>query len=444
MSATLHPPVRHTGADPGRRRVLAGLLGLPVVAGGGLTGCRAEQVAPAEEGPVELSVFWWGTDRRAELTEQALRLYSDRNPGVRFRVTWQGRDGYYERIATQAVGGNAPDLFQIDDSVLTEYARRRILLDLTGYAADGRLDTTGLPDGLVRYGQVEGRTMAVAAGQNSAALVYNRALLRRLGQPEPTSAMSYQDYVTWAAEVTRASDGRVAGTMDPCGDHRALWLWLRSQGIEFYQGRKIGFDTDQLIDWFELWQRARALRATPSAALVQQANSGQLERQLVVTGHSAASFAWSNQLPELQRYSRDELGMVSAPGPLGAQWARASMYWAAFQGTRHPAVVVDVLNFLTVDADAGRILGYDRGLNPHLDIRRLVEPTIQDATIRRAATVELDVAERFGAAPPPPPPGHARVSRLLATAAENVQSGRLTIRNATWRFMATAAAALAA
>lgn len=444
MSAVPYPPIRRAGADPGRRRVLAGLLALPVVTLGGPAGCQAEQVAPTEEGPIVLSVFWWGSARRAQLTEQALRLYSDRNPGITFRVTWQGLDGYYERLATQAVGGNVPDLFQIDDTFLTEYARREILLDLSRYVADRRLDLSGLPEGLVRYGQIEGRTMAVAAAQNSTGLVFNRDLLRRLRQPAPTSGMSYPEFLTWAARVTRASDGRIAGTMDPAGDHRALWIWLRSRGSEFYQGRKLGFELTELMDWFELWQRARAARATPSAALVQQANRGELARQLVVTGHSAASFAWSNQLAELQRLSSDELGIVSCPGPPGAQWARASMYWAGFRGTRHPDLVADVINFLTTDVAAGRVLGFERGLSPHLNIREFVAPTIRDASVRRSATFESRVADKFGTAPPPPPTGHARVRDLLVATAESVQSGRLTIRAATWRFMGQAAAALAA
>ena len=83
-----------------------------------------EQEPPAQDGPVELSVFWYGGTKRAELTERALRLYSDRNPLVTFRITWQGAGGYYDRLATQAGGGNVPDLFQIDDAMLDEYAQR--------------------------------------------------------------------------------------------------------------------------------------------------------------------------------------------------------------------------------------------------------------------------------------------------------------------------------
>jgi ABC-type glycerol-3-phosphate transport system substrate-binding protein len=438
------PPIDRLGADPGRRRLLGALIGAPLLASGGLAGCSDGTAAPAQDGPVELSVFWWGDTKRAQLTEKALRLYSQRNPRVTFRVTWQGADSYYDRLATQAAGGNVPDLIQLDDAVLTEYAQRQILLDLSEHVADHRLDLRGLPEGLVRYGTVDGRTMAVAAGQTHAAVVFNKDLLRRLRVPEPRNGMTWSEYVSWAEDVTRTSDGRVAGTMDGSGDFRALWLWLRSEGGEFYRGRQLGFGADELIGWFELWQRARGVRATPGATLVEQADSREPSRQLVVTGLTAASFAWSHQLPELQRLTKSELGLVSLPGSLGAQWARASMYWAAFRGTRHPDAVIDVINFLTTNGEAGTVLGHERGLNASLAVRRYTEGSITDPAQQRAAAFGASIAERLGPAPAPPPKGHAKVRSLLITAAESIRSGRAGTRAATTRFLAQADAALAA
>ncbi|WP_076472202.1 ABC transporter substrate-binding protein [Micromonospora avicenniae] len=430
-------------ADPGRRRVLAALLGAPLLAAGGLTGCSSgPTTAPTREGPVELSVFWWGGPERAKLTEQALRLYSERNPRVSFRVTWQGLDGYYGRLATQAGGGNVPDLIQLDDSVLTEYAEREIILDLTDHVADNRLDLRNLPEGLARYGQVEGRTMAVAAGQTAAAVIFNRDLLRDLRISEPRAEMTWEEYVDWAEQVTDASRGRVAGTMDPSGDYRALWLWLRGQGGEFYRGRQLAFGVDELIGWLELWRRARAGRATPSAALVEQADSGEPARQLVVSGLTAASFAWSHQLPELQRLTRAELGLTAFPGSLTSQWPRASMYWAVFRGSRDPETATDVINFLTTDVAAGAALGHERGLTPSQAVRRAIEGSITDPGQRRAKALGELLGSSPGSAPPPPPTGHARVRSLLVAAAESVRSGDSDIRAAASRFLAQANAAL--
>ncbi|MFG2058266.1 ABC transporter substrate-binding protein [Micromonospora sp. NPDC048930] len=437
------PPVPPAGADPTRRRLLRAVAGLPLLATGGLAGCSPDEQTRADDGPIELSVFWWGGEARAKATEKALRLYSQQHPRVRFRVTWQGLPGYYDRLAIQATGGNVPDLFQIDDTVLTEYAQREIVLDLTRYVADHRLDLRGLPENLARYGQVDDRTMAVPAAQTNAALVYNRDLLRRLAVPEPHQGMPWKDYVRWAARVTRASGSRVAGTMDPSGDYRALWLWLRGQGGELYQGRQLGFTSAELLDWFEFWEVARYDRATPSAALVELADTGEAANQLVVTGHAAASFAWSHQLPELQRLTHDELGMVALPGSPAAQWPRASMYWAGFRGTREPGVVVDVINFLTNDVAAGRILGTERGLNPSVSVRRSVTDGTTDRTEKRLVALGTDLADLMGPAPAPPPRGHARVRALLIAAAESIRGKRSGARAATSKFMAQANAALA-
>ncbi|MEU7586088.1 extracellular solute-binding protein [Micromonospora sp. NPDC049230] len=436
-------PIDRLGADPGRRRLLTALLGAPLLTSGGLAGCSDGADTSTQDGPVELSVFWWGGTRRAELTEKVLRLYSDRNPRVTFRVTWQGADGYYERLATQAAGGNVPDLIQIDDAVLTEYAQRQIILDLTDRVADHHLDLRGLPEGLIRCGTVEGRTMAVAGGQTHAAVVFNRDLLRDLKVPEPRAGMTWADYIAWAEQVTETSDGQVAGTADASGDHRALWLWLRSQGGEFYRGNQLGFGADELIAWFELWQRARTARATPGAALVEQTDSRELNRQLVVTGMTAASFAWSHQLPELQRLTKAELGVVGLPGSPGAQWARASMYWAAFRGTRHPDTVTDVINFLTTNGEAGTVLGHERGLNPSLAVRRYAEGSITDPAQQRAAAFGASLADQLGPAPAPPSKGHARVRTLLVAAAESIRAKRAGTRAATARFLSQANAALA-
>ncbi|MEV0805878.1 extracellular solute-binding protein [Micromonospora sp. NPDC050200] len=437
------PPRPRPGADPARRRLLGALLAAPAFATGGLAGCSDDTTTRVDDdGPIELSVFWWGNTRRAQATERALRLYSSRNPRVTFRVTWQAANAYYDRLATQATGGNVPDLFQVDDTMLTEYAQRGIALDLSPYAADGRLDLGGLPPGLADYGRVDGRVHGVAAAQTHAAVVYNKDLLRRLGVPAPT-IMPWGDYLAWAARVTRASGGRAAGTMDPSGDHRALWLWLRGQGGRFYQGRQLGFSSAALVDWFELWQRARTDRATPAAALVDRADGDEPARQLVVTGHTAASFAWSHQLSELQRYTSDELALAAFPGPPAAQWARASMYWAGLHGTRHPGVVADVINFLTTNVEVGRILGTERGLPADRAVRQAVTQGLGDPVVKRVAALGTTLNDLVGPAPAPPPRGHGRVRTLLAAAAQDVRSGRAGARATTSRFMAQAQGALA-
>jgi hypothetical protein len=93
----------------------------------------APNVAPIENGPVQLSVFWWGGDARAQLTHQVLALYTQKHPNVTFKETWQANSGYIDKLNTELAGDAAPDIFQLDDNMLGGVAARNQTIDLDNY-----------------------------------------------------------------------------------------------------------------------------------------------------------------------------------------------------------------------------------------------------------------------------------------------------------------------
>src|SRR3954451_5191357 len=108
----------------------------------------APQVAPMETGPVQLSVFWWGGDARAQLTHQVLALYTQKHPNVTFKETWQANAGYIDKLNTNLAANSAADIFQLDDNMLGGVAARSQTLDLTNYILAKRIDTTKLGNSL--------------------------------------------------------------------------------------------------------------------------------------------------------------------------------------------------------------------------------------------------------------------------------------------------------
>ena len=119
-----------------RRRLLAAALVLPLALAAAACGDDGDSAGGGSNDKVELSIFWWGADKRAELTEKALDLYTQKHPNVTFKKTWQANQGYYDKLATLTAGGNAPDIFQIDDNAISEYAQRGVTLDLTPYSSN--------------------------------------------------------------------------------------------------------------------------------------------------------------------------------------------------------------------------------------------------------------------------------------------------------------------
>ncbi|MFY1594388.1 ABC transporter substrate-binding protein [Micromonospora sp. WMMD737] len=444
------PPTTGTQAVPvhrtpvRRRRLIRGLLAtvvaLPLVLGAAACG-GDDEASTDPNAPVKLSVFWWGGEARAKLTEAALALYTKKHPNVTFEKTWQANQGYFDKLATLTAGGNPPDLFQIDDNYLAEYASRSTTLDLTSYKDSGDLDVSKFPKSLWQYGVVDGKLAGVASGENTQGLVYNKTLLTKNGLPEPTTGMTWEEHIAWAEQVAKKT--KVPGTQDPSADYKAFWVWLRQQGKDLYKGKELGFTAEDVTKWFDLWKGARDRGATPTPDVIHEGNATDITKQLVVTGKAGTSWVWVNQMPELKKNTKDELGVIAYPGDPSAQWARASMYWSVFKGSKHKDVAVDVINFLANDPEAVKILGTDRGLPSNLDLRRVVSDDVTDPAMKQSIQVESDLAEKFGEAPQVPLKGHSKVRAELIKAAENAQYGRISSAQAAEQFIAACKSAIA-
>lgn len=424
-----------------RRRLLAAALTLPLLLGA--AACGGDEPSGGSNEKVELSVFWWGAEKRAELTEQALALYTQKHPNVTFKKTWQGNQGYFDKLATLTAGGNAPDIFQIDDNYISEYAGRGVTLDLTPYAGDGKLDVSKFPESLRKYGEVDGKLAGVAMGENTQGLVYNKTLLTKFGLPEPKTGMSWEEFIDWAADVSKKA--KLPGTQDASAVYQALWVFLRQNGKDLYAGKELGFDEADMTKWFALWKDARAKGATPTPDVIHEGNASDVSKQLIVTGKAGTSWVWTNQMPELKKNTESELGLMAYPGDPSVQWARASLYFSAFRGSKHKDTAVDVINFLANDPEAAKILGTDRGLPPNLDIRKQVAATVTDPNMKQTIAVQDELGAKFGPNPPTvPPKGHSKVRSELVRVAEEVVYDRQTPSQAAAAYVAAAKAAIGA
>jgi multiple sugar transport system substrate-binding protein len=414
----MHPGIR-THRRRLLRRLAAAAIAVPLVLGA--AGCGDGGSGANDKG--QLSVFYWGSDARAKLTEEALDAYKAKHPNVEFQVTWQTNQGYADKLATLAAGGDVPDLFALDDNMLADFATRNVTADLTEYKG-GKIDVSKFPPSLVEYGTVDGKLVGISAGENTQGLVYNKTLLTKNRLPEPTTGQTWEQHIDWAAQV--AAKTKVPGTQDPSADYKAFWVWIRQQGKDLYSGKQLGFTEADLAAWFTLWKGARDKKATPTPDVIHEGNLTDISKQLVVTGKAATSWVWANQMPELKKNTKDELGVVAYPGDPSGQWARSSMYWSVARGSEKKDTAVDVINFLVNDQAAVNILGTDRGLPSNMDLRAAFASTVTDANMKLSIQVENDLAAKFGKAPQVPPKGHSTFRSELVKAAENVQFGRAT------------------
>ncbi|QIN81553.1 extracellular solute-binding protein [Rubrobacter tropicus] len=157
--------------------VLAGLY-----ASGLLAGC-----AGSGAGGTQMRMTWWGSTVRHERTREALKLFEKNNSGVKITPEPIGDfDEYWNKLATQASGGNAPDVIQTDYRYLTEYAGRGVLMELDEYIPD-EINLQNFDRGQIENGQIDGKTYALSFGDNAQIVAYDVARFEDAGMEPRTT-----------------------------------------------------------------------------------------------------------------------------------------------------------------------------------------------------------------------------------------------------------------
>lgn len=124
-------PLGEPTSMPSRRRFLGWAVGVP--AGLALSACSRQPSVDSSDGGDRrpIRAVWWGNEVRTTATRKAFAAFTSAT-SVAVQSEPADWGGYWDRLATQLAAKTAPDLVQMDEKYLLEYADRSALLDLTG------------------------------------------------------------------------------------------------------------------------------------------------------------------------------------------------------------------------------------------------------------------------------------------------------------------------
>jgi multiple sugar transport system substrate-binding protein len=431
----------------GRRARLA--VALTAVLALGLAACGGDDDAddPAADGteeqatgdgeePVTLRVSWWGADERHNATIAAIELFEAANPHVTIEPEFSGFDGYHDRLATQASGGNAPDVFQLDPSAVKEYAERGVLLRLDDHAGD-LLSLDAIPESVSGLGRTEEGLFSLPWGLTAPILMMRPDFLYETEAPQ--ESWTWEDFEAWASEVTEASNGDVHGTEDLGHRDDALRVWLRQRGKDFYtEDGQLGFDEGDLTEWFTMWDRMRQDGAAAPAEVTAQWD-GTPENSTMANGHTTVEFGYTSVQQGFADAANTEIEAVRPPGnsETPGDYLRPSVFLSVYADTAAPEVAVQFLDFMLNDPESGMALGATRGVPPNENTRDAIRPEVSEAAVAELDYI-ADVGERFGPPPPMPPPGAVEIINLLRRTYEEVSFDRTEPETAAAQFFAEA------
>jgi pectin-derived oligosaccharide transport system substrate-binding protein len=393
----------------------------------------------AAEGDAEIRFTWWGDTARHEKYNAIADLFENKNPGVTMIREFGGWSDYWDKLATQTAGGNAPDVQGMHLRYVANYAERGALRSLDEYVASGVIDLSNFPEGVKGAGQFNGQQLMVAQGYTVEGWAYNQAIFDRLGVPYPDFDWSWDD-LRDTLEALRAADGSsdFFPGPDASAEDSMFNVFVKQRGkLMFTADGELGLDVADAAAWFEMWEGLRNDGLVPDGATTQEYDGVPLEQSLFVTGVTAVGPIPFNQLTLFQGAvpAGETLGLSRIPtmagGKDGEELGASFLVIAATSD--HPDVAAQFINHFVNDPAAVSIFKLEQGALGSTESNAVIAPLLNPIEQRLLAAIER--AGDHIVPQPLPPAASNEVFTALTDAAQAVQFGQLSAQQAAEQFI---------
>ena len=423
-----------------RRQFLLGAGGLAAAATtGGLAACAPGSDGAGGGGGVEggattLALAWWGNPTRNKNTQAMIDAYTKANPNLKIEPQPGEGASYWDKLATQTAGGQAPDIIQMDMNFIAEYGTRGALLDLKD------VDTSKFVEGTVESGRINDTLVGINAGINTALIFANPTVFEKakMDLPDDTT-WTWDEMLEVAAEVASKA-GVPFGIADLVNSDPLFATFLRQQGKELFTPDGLAFEAAEAQAWYELMVKAQKAKAIGTPEQISEESAKPLDQDALVVGTAAMQYYNSNQLEAVSAAAGGELmEMLRGPSMTGKAtdrktWYKASMLWSASARTKNPEAAVAWINWYANSPEAGNIEKAERGIPPNSELLAAVRPNLSAAQ-ERVAKYITDIAPEVANTPIAPPPGGGTIADKMLRHGLEVLFGRASTADAAQKFV---------
>ncbi|MFF8828715.1 extracellular solute-binding protein [Streptomyces sp. NPDC015131] len=216
-----------------KKRLLACACALVTAALPGLAGCG---VLPGDEDSGSRTVTVWlmkGSVSDDFLT-RFTTAYEKEHPGVELDVTFQEWTGIGKKVTAALKSDDAPDVIEVGNTQVTQYAETGLLYDLTLESVRDLGYTEWLP-GLAAPGKVDGAQYGIPWYAANRVVIYHKDLFARAGITRPPATREQ-----WLRDTAKLDDGP-GGTQ---GIYLAGQDWYTLAGFVWDEGGELAVERD--------------------------------------------------------------------------------------------------------------------------------------------------------------------------------------------------------
>jgi multiple sugar transport system substrate-binding protein len=424
-----------------RRQFLIGAGGLAAAAttmglsacAPGSSGGSGSQGGGGEGGKTNLALAWWGNPTRNKNTQAMIDAYMKANPNV--TITGQpGEFGsYWDKLATQTAGGQAPDIIQMDMNYISEYGTRNALLDLSG------VDTSKFVEGTVDSGKINGKLVGINAGINTAVILANPKVFEKAKMEVPDDKTWTWDQMIEVGAEAASKAGVPFGVSALLNSDTLFGTFVRQHGKNLFTPDGLGFEAAEAQAWYDLLVKGVKAKAFGTPEQMTEELAKPLDQSAIVVGTAAMQYQNSNQLLAVSNAAGEKIEMLRPPSLAGKAterkgWYKASMLWSASAKTKNPEAAIAWINWFANTPDAASIDLAERGIPPNAEILAEVKSKFSPEQQVVAKFIN-DIKTEVGNTPIAPPPGGGTIAELLSRHGTDVIYGRTSSAEGAQKFV---------
>jgi ABC-type glycerol-3-phosphate transport system substrate-binding protein len=278
----------------------------------------AAQAAPATKGSGPVKVrFWYGLGGQiGEVIVGQVKKFNAAQSAVEVEaVLQQSYDGVQEKFLASLVGGDVPELVQLEIHATPQFASAGALAPLESfYASDASFNFDDLVPATLLNQRWDGKLYAMPINRSTPLLYYNKNLFKQAGLDPEKPPKSWAEFHTMSQTIAKAAggDGKTVAFL-PVSDWWMFESVVWSTGGELMSQdlKKVTFaepGTEVLQMWADMTYKEK------SARVLTGETAGELRAQELIAGRCAF---FLNSTAGLGRFIRDvkefELGTAFMP-----------------------------------------------------------------------------------------------------------------------------------
>ncbi|XID95043.1 ABC transporter substrate-binding protein [Paenibacillaceae bacterium WGS1546] len=313
---------------------------------------------------VELRMTWWGSTQRHERTLKAIELFEKKYPNIKIKAEYSGQDTYWDKLSTQFAGAGEPDIIQFANNYV-DYARKGSLLDLAPYIGS-EINLDGYEDAFISPGKLDGKLYGINMGGGGVGMIMNLDLIKQANMELPSPDWTWDDMEDYGKQLVANLGSEYTAFADQSKYANYFNYYLRQSGKALYQNDQVGFDQEDVVKWYQMWERFREAKLTPGPEVTAAHAELNVDNSVLTKGKTVMTMSWMNLLAGYDNGMEAEVDLFplpsGGPGSENGHWLHAGQFMTVSANSKHPKEAALFIGFLISDPEATEAMGTDRGI----------------------------------------------------------------------------------